>query len=447
MRKKMGFAITLVVAVGLAIFISFLSVDNQREDGPKITSNPAPITNNQTRQRPHVMNVDALKSYQKVQNHLNNHPKVTVIDHNGKDKSHYHDGQVVVNFKKKLPKTEIDRMLKEINGKLLQQNDSSYIFSSYKLAIPELIKYFDSMENVEFTEPNYILIKNAQPNDLLYNDYQWNLRMIETENGWGFSRGADNVVIAVIDTGVDLDHPDLAGRITNGYNLVKENQTPDDDNGHGTHVAGIIASKTNNHEGIAGITWFNPIMPIKAMGPDGYGSSFDIARGIIWATDNGADVINMSLGNYQKSKMLKHAVDYAYQRDVIMVAASGNDNSSQPSYPAAFPQVLSVAAVDDNGDRAEFSNYGNYIDVSAPGVDIPSTYIDHQYAALSGTSMAAPHVTALAALIRSRNPSLSNKEVIKIIKQTSIDLGKAGKDNLFGEGLIDIVSALERANK
>ncbi|MFT4412898.1 S8 family peptidase [Fredinandcohnia humi] len=447
-NKKVVVLAALVIAIGLSVLVSF-SLNNDDDRNMGTSSAPSNLQNMDSKQpntSPQIMNVDSIRLYNKVQNHLDKDHEIDVIDHNGKDKSHYQHHQVIVDFKEQLNPTDITNIEREINGKLLKKVDTTYIFESDSLTTPDLITYFDQMENVEFSEPNYILIQNQQPNDLLYNDYQWNLRMIDTENGWNLSRGADNVEIAIIDTGVDLDHPDLSNRIVNGYNVLKDNNIPDDDNGHGTHVAGIIASQTNNHEGIAGITWFNPIMPIKVMGSDGYGATFDIAKGIIWATDHGADVINLSLGNYTGSKMLKQAVDYAYNHDVILVAASGNDNSNQPSFPAAYPQVLSVAAVDLNGERANFSNYGDYVDVSAPGVTIPSTYIDEQYAALSGTSMAAPHVAALAALMRSVNPNLTNREIMDIIRATSLDLGSVGKDMYFGEGLIDIESALEQAS-
>ncbi|PFP16142.1 peptidase S8 [Bacillus sp. AFS073361] len=301
---------------------------------------------------------------------------------------------------------------------------------------------------VEFAEPNYLYLQNQieLPNDLLYREqYQWNLSAIQAEAGWDITKGDEHIIIAVIDTGVDLDHPDLRRRLTNGYNVLLNNDFPDDDNGHGTHVSGIIASETNNQEGLAGVTWYNKIMPIKAMNAEGYGTTFDIAKGIFWAVDHGADVINMSLGNYQYSSLLKEAIDYAYNKNVVLIAAAGNENTMQPSYPAAFPKVLSVAAVSYTGQRAPFSNYGDYIDVSAPGVQIPSTYFNQQYASLSGTSMASPHVAGLAGLMLSANPNLTNKEVIDIIKNSAYDLGIPGTDNDFGSGLINVKNGLEAA--
>jgi type VII secretion-associated serine protease mycosin len=288
----------------------------------------------------------------------------------------------------------------------------------------------------------------SMPNDQLYQErYQWNLPAIGTEQGWEISRGTEDIKIAIVDTGVDLDHPDLENRLVDGYNVIEDSDNPDDDNGHGTHVAGIIASETNNREGTAGVTWYNQIMPVKAMGAKGYGTTFDIAKGIVWAVDHGADVINLSLGNYQESNVLKQAIRYAFKKDVVMIAAAGNDSSNQPSFPSAYPEVLSVSAIDYDGKRASFSNYGDYVDIAAPGVYIPSTYYQKQYAALSGTSMAAPHVSGLAGLIKSANPDLSNKEVMSIIQKSAIDLGRKGKDIEFGNGLIDVNQALEDAQE
>jgi subtilisin family serine protease len=172
-----------------------------------------------------------------------------------------------------------------------------------------------------------------------------------------------------------------------------------------------------------------------------------VAQGIIWAADHGAKVINMSLGNYADANFLHDAIKYAYDKDVVLIAASGNDNTEKPGYPAAYPEVFAVAAIDSKKSKASFSNYGEYIDVAAPGVSIASTYPKNQYAALSGTSMASPHVTALAALIRSVNPLLKNTEVMDIMRQTATDLGPEGKDNYFGHGQIDVVKALKAAEQ
>jgi subtilisin family serine protease len=227
-------------------------------------------------------------------------------------------------------------------------------------------------------------------------------------------------------------------------NVIALGQSAMDDNGHGTHVAGIIGASVNNRQGIAGINWHSRVIPIKALDATGAGTSFSVADGIIEATDRGAKVINMSLGNYATSAFLREAVQYAYRHDVVLVAATGND-SSQPGYPAAYPEVLAVAATTKRLARASFSNYGSYVDVAAPGDLIASTYMGGQYAALSGTSMATPHVAALAALIRSANPALRNTDVMRILTSTARDLGVRGRDDLFGYGIINVNAAVRQA--
>jgi subtilisin family serine protease len=325
--------------------------------------------------------------------------------------------------------------------------------------------------NVEYAEPHFLYLTNTlvplsrqeknpapapapaasqenltiTPNDSLYRRYQWNLPLIETELGWDINKGSDNVIVAVVDTGVDVNHPDLKDQIVEGINVVNTGALPLDDVGHGTHVAGVIGAIVNNNLGVAGMSWYNRVMPVKVLDQSGAGSTYAVAQGIIWATDHGAKVINMSLGNYADANFLHDAIRYAYDHDVVMIAASGNDNTDRPGFPAAYPEVFAVAAADANKNKASFSNYGDYIDVAAPGVSIASTYPNNQYAALSGTSMASPHVTALAALIRSTNPSLKNTEVMQLMRDTAQDVGPKGKDNYFGYGLIDVAAALKSA--
>lgn len=450
MRKRFYFGLSaaLLLVAGAMFFASDdrNAYDRgsrvQTEDNAPRKSNSKPGNSNR------IMMINSLEANDSIKKRLDSSSHILKIHHNERDKSHFHQHQATVKFTVHPSNSEIKRMNSDIGGQLINNTNSVLIFKSENKTTQELIDYFKQQPNVEYAEPNYILLQNQDlPNDYFYSEYQWNLPMIETEAGWDLTRGSKKVTIAVVDTGVDLDHRDLKGRLVKGYNVLEDNSRPDDDNGHGTHVAGIIASKTNNREGVAGITWYNKIMPIKAMAGDGTGSSFDIAKGIIWAADHGADVINMSLGNYQPSTALNEAIKYAYDKNVVLIAATGNDNTDQPSYPAAFKEVLSVAAVSPDGTRAPFSNYGDYVDVAAPGVNIASTYPDQQYAALSGTSMATPHVAALAGLIKSIDPDLTNKEVVKIIKKSSVDLGDKGSDRYFGSGMIDIVNALKKTEK
>jgi subtilisin family serine protease len=392
--------------------------------------------------------------------------------------SHYHKNEVVVKFKQPPSDADLQRIRSDIKANSVRKIGYTYVFQSDHMEAKQLMGYFQQW-NVEYAEPHFLYLTNTVipplpmpgksvsdndpqtvkarqlralgqpdilvPNDLLYRKYQWNLPIIDTELGWNISKGAKNIVVGIVDTGVDLNHPDLQGHLVKGINVVDTSSPPMDDVGHGTHVAGVITALVNNDRGVAGMTWVNPVLPVKVLDQTGAGSTYAVAQGIIWATDHGAKVINLSLGNYADANFLHDAIKYAFDHDVVLIAASGNDNTEKPGYPAAYPEVLAVAATDANQDRASFSNYGDYIDVAAPGVNIASTYPDNQYAALSGTSMASPHVTALAALVRSVNPQLKNTEVMDIIRKTATDLGTPGKDKYFGYGQIDVVKALKSA--
>ncbi len=376
------------------------------------------------------------------------------------DASHYHTNEVVVRFRQDPSEQEMQQIRADLDADKIERLGYTYIFRSRSIGTEQLMRYFRQRYNPHYAEPHYYYMTNwsfsntntdpaaAQPivpNDALYSQYQWNLPTIETERGWSVERGSNEVLVAVLDTGVQTDHPDLKGQIAEGVNIVDKEATPEDDVGHGTHVSGIIAAATNNGQGVAGLSWYNKVMPVKVLDNSGAGTTYSVAEGIIWATDHGAKVINMSLGNYASAEFLHDAIRYAYDHDVVLIAASGNDNTDRPGYPAAYPEVFAVAATDHDGNRASFSNYGDYIDVAAPGASIASTYPGSQYAALSGTSMASPHVAALAALIRSTNPELNNEQVMQLMRDTSTDLGKPGKDDYFGYGQIDVARALEAA--
>ncbi|MEO3947419.1 S8 family peptidase [Gorillibacterium sp. CAU 1737] len=384
-------------------------------------------------------------------------------------KSHYYKNQIVVKFKKTPSEKQLTQIQKELKASSCEKLGYSYLFTSQKMDTKQMIRYFRK-HHIDYVEPHYLYNTNetlpapamptgplhfrplaqeqaeGEPNDTLFARYQWNLPLIQTEMGWTFSKGSGDVIVAVVDTGVDLTHPDLKDRLLTGYNAINPSGKPADDVGHGSHVAGIIAATVNNSLGIAGLTWDNPILPVKVLDNSGAGNAYNVAKGIIWAADNGAKVINLSLGNYAESSFLHDAIKYAYNKDVVLVAATGNDNSGQPGYPAAYPEVLAVAATDNNRNKASFSNYGSYVDVAAPGVNIASTYTNNQYASLSGTSMASPHAAGLAALIRSVNPKLTNKEVMDIMRNTAADVGDAGRDDYFGYGQIDVYQALESAS-
>jgi len=374
--------------------------------------------------------------------------------------SHYHKHEVVVKFREIPTDAELKRIMSRIRGTSVRKLGYSHVFTSQAMQAEDMMRYFAEEWNPVYVEPHYLYATNDKgslkaqsdstqpivPNDALYARYQWNLPSIHTEQGWTLTKGSEQVTIAVLDTGVQLDHPDLAGKVAEGYNVVGDGP-PDDDVGHGTHVAGVISAAVNNGEGVAGMSWYNKVMPIKVLDSSGTGTTYSVAEGLIWAVDHGAKVVNMSLGNYASAEFLHDAIRYAYDHDVVLIAASGNDDTDRPGFPAAYPEVFAVAATSENGEKAPFSNYGDYIDVAAPGDNIPSTYPGNQYAALSGTSMASPHVAALAGLIRTINPELSNEEVMTIMRETATDIGNDGKDIYYGYGEIDVARALQAAEQ
>lgn len=367
-----------------------------------------------------------------------------------KGMSHFQIDEVVVKFTHPPTESQLEQIRKEIHAvEEEKQLNQTYIFRSDKLDANEMLNYFKKWE-IDYAEPHFLYLTNQEnetfiPNDELFYSYQWNLPVTDTLEGWNFSRGSEDVIVAVIDTGIDTNHSDLQGQLTEGLNVINGGQLPADDVGHGTHVAGVISALVNNNEGVAGMSWYNKVMPIKVLDHTGAGTTYAVAQGIIWAVDQGARVINLSLGNYANAAFLHDAIKYAYERDVVLVAATGNDGTSQPGFPAAYPEVLAVSAIDSNQSLASFSNYGDYIDVVAPGVNIASTYTNNRYAALSGTSMASPHAAALAAMIRSVNPELTNDQVMQIIRETAIDLGTPGRDANYGYGQINVAAALMQA--
>ena len=288
------------------------------------------------------------------------------------------------------------------------------------------------------------------PNDPQFG-WQWNLHTIQAPLAWRFTTGSSGPIVAVLDTGVDLYHPDLAANLIDGWNFIGGTAYPLDDNGHGTHVAGILAAVGNNGIGIAGVSWQARIMPIKILDASGVGEALTARDAIHWAVDNGARVINLSLGSPQPSPYLQEAVQYALSNGAVVVAAVGNvDSGSGISrgawvYPAAYPGVIGAGATDSSNALASFSNEGPFVDVVAPGKYVLSTFRNGSYAYFSGTSMATPHVSGLAALIWSSRSSLSRQQVSNIILQTARDLGPTGWDPTYGYGLVDAGQAISAA--
>lgn len=246
------------------------------------------------------------------------------------------------------------------------------------------------------------------PNDPALNlQYAWD--RIQAFNGWSISRGSASTVVAIVDSGVQLDHPDLVNKLVSGIDLVEPGTPPDDRNGHGTHVAGIVAAQTNNGIGVAGTCPACRIMPVRVLNDSGSGTDANVANGIIYAANNGAKVINMSLGGPNTSAVLENAVNYAWSKGVLVACAAGNDGQSTPEYPAGFANCLSVGATDSDDNSASYSNYGTWVDLAAPGSAVYSTYINSSYEWRDGTSMATPYVAGVAGLLASQG--LTNAQI------------------------------------
>ncbi len=277
-----------------------------------------------------------------------------------------------------------------------------------------------------------------KPVQLLSQQVDWGVERIGAKKIWGETEGR-GVLVAVIDTGVQTDHEDLIGNISEGFDFVNNNEFAYDDNGHGTHVAGIIAAH-NNTVGVVGGAYSAQIMPVKVLNAQGYGYLSDVVKGIYYAVDNDARVVNLSLGTSYDSSVLRDAISYAGSNGVLVVAAAGNNSEDTCLYPANYVEAICVVATDQDNKLARFSNRGG--ELSAPGVSNYSTYIGNRYAYLSGTSMATPHVSASAALVFSFCTDCTANETREILRETSVDLGEVGEDSIFGYGLVDVFAAI-----
>jgi len=293
-------------------------------------------------------------------------------------------------------------------------------------------------KDVVYAEPDSIAHAISTANDPYFTqNFQWYLSKIEAPIAWSTSTGSSQVIVAVVDTGVLATHPDISGKVLVGYDFVNDDADATDDNGHGTGVAGFTAASTNNGIGMAAVSWANPVLPVKVLGADGSGSHSGIAKGITWATDKGARIINLSLGGTAWSQTLQDAVNYAWNRNVIVIAAAGNNGNNTAFYPAACNNVIAVSATNSSDGRPNWSNYGSYIDISAPGADVLTLSGASGYANSNGTSYASPVTAGVVALMVAANPQLSNAAIVDTVLRNSDDIGSSGYDVYFGYGRVN----------
>ena len=395
----------------------------------------------------------------------------------------YRPDEVLVKFKPTLSEQTIKATIAAYQCKRLKRIPRINVYKiqiQNNLSVEETLFALRRNPDVEYAEPNYIVYATVTPDDPLF-DLQYALYNpgsgppgspqgeeradIKATSAWEETKGDEDIVIAILDTGVDQDHPDIDEKIhSSGYDFINVDSDATDDEGHGTYVAGIAAAETDNNEGIAGLAWNCKILPVKVLDNMGVGGYSEMIDGIIWAADNGADVINLSLGGSFPSTSVENALKYAYDMDVVIVASAGNDGGAV-NYPAAYDEYcLAVAATNDNDERVTFenssdnpldkweSNYGPEIDVAAPGYEIvsavPTWYFgpgSFPYGIGSGTSAASPYVAGLAALIKSVKPDLTADQIMYVIRYSADDVNfvnNLGRDNYIGFGRINSDTAL-----
>ena len=398
-------------------------------------------------------------------------------------KEHYVSDEIVVKFKDRVKDEDITKLNEKLATSSVYKSKLSGVhkLKIHGKTVSELIESYKNDSNVEYAEPNYIAKALFVPNDP-YFSFQWHLYNtqyggINIVDAWNISTGS-NVIVAVIDTGVAYENycdspakcyykaPDLAGtQFVQGYDFINLDNHSNDDNSHGTHVAGTVAQSTNNNLGVAGVAFNAKIMPVKVLDGFGSGSYTEVADGIMFAADHGAKVISMSLGGPSPSITLENALAYAYNKGVTIVAAAGNDGTGGPaSYPAAYDNyVIAVAASRYDEARSSYSTTGSYVDITAPGGDLsvdqngdgyadgvlqqtfnPNTKNtnDFAYWFFQGTSMATPHVSGVAALLIA-NGNTNQTKIREAIEKTAEDKGALGWDSEYGWGIVDAKAALQ----
>jgi subtilisin family serine protease len=389
----------------------------------------------------------------------------------------YAADRVLIRFRPGVDENYADLLLRSYGFPAVRRIPGIEVYSVRTAAgasVAETLAMLRRNGDIELARPDYRTRLADVPNDAYFQTYQHNLRNrggfldigpgiqlqltagadVKATTAWDAAKGDAETIIAIVDTGVDMDHPDLAAKIVSpGHDFANGDNEATDDHWHGTHVAGVAAADTNNTAGIAGVAWNCRILPVKVTDADGNGYYSWIIDGIIWAADHGADVINLSLGGDVDDPFLEEACKYAYDKGIVVVAATGNDGLAGVLYPAAYDAyVLAAAASDYNDAIAGFSNFGPEVDVAAPGVWIlgpaPQWYVgtgNLPYLFASGTSAAAPHVAGLAALIKSLKPDLSAGDIMKIIRYTADDVNRTtypGRDDHAGYGRINLERAL-----
>jgi thermitase len=447
------------IALILLFSFLFLSASSQNPDRSSL-------------KRPYFIHPNSVRSFEN-----------TVPLPSKKDEELFKTDQILVQFVPSV-RMELQKAILSVYRtkavKLISTLDIHQLRVPEDMTVEEMVYVLKKNPLVKFAEPNRAFKLTTTPNDpLFYLQYALSnsgqaigdvpgspqgkaSADIKAPMGWEESKGREDVIIGVIDTGLDFDHPDLQNKyVSKGKDFANGDDDATDDHGHGTYVASIIAAETDNNIGIAGVAWNCKVLPAKVFTADEYCLASWVIEAILWLVDQGVDVINFSIGlettDPAEAQALENAIKYAYEQDIVLVASAGND-SGAVLFPAAFDDyVLAVAATDYNDSRTIWSNFGPEIDVAAPGVRIwgcvpvwfpPLEWDDNSiepYSPATGTSASAPHVSGLAALIRSVKPNLEAGDVMNIIRYSSDDVNQdlyPGKDQFVGHGRINAENAL-----
>jgi thermitase len=298
-------------------------------------------------------------------------------------------------------------------------------------SLADAMAAYAARPDVQSVSPDYALRASMTPNDPSFQD-EWGMRKIQAPGAWDRVNGASGVKVAVLDTGVS-NHPDLAGRVVLTKDFTNSPNGMNDVVGHGTHTAGTIAANTNNGIGVAGVAFNSSLMVGKVLGDDGVGTISSVANGMVWAADNGAKVISMSLGaDITCPSALQDAVSYAWSKGVVVVAAAGNEGVARADTPANCTNAVPIGATDSNDAKSSFSNYGSAVPIAAPGSTILSTGLNGDYMWMSGTSMATPHVAGVAALIWATEYGTSNQAVVARLFSTADKVAGTGRTVSYG---------------
>jgi len=350
--------------------------------------------------------------------------------------------ELIVRFKRTTSPARIEQCLQGVDVQITSEIEEirTLVLDLKSGNLADAYGHVLSCAGVLYVEPNFLL----QATDTFPNDPNWNLQYglvnIRAPQGWDITTGSAAVTIAIVDSGVDQGHPEFAGKLVAGYDFVNNDANPQDDFGHGTHVAGIAAASSNNGAGVAGVSWGARIMPVKVLNATGGGTYANTAAGVIWAVDHGAQIINLSLGGTGPSSVMEDAINYAHGKSVVVVASAGNGGGNFVLYPARYPNVIAVAAADSSNNWSG-SNYGPEVDLAAPGDMIYSTVIGG-YGYRSGSSMAAAFTSGLAAILTGISGSTSPDTIEFQMESTALDIEFAGWDEYTGAGLIQMDAAI-----